>query len=1206
MRKLPGMPAILLLLSLLLSAVASFAQDDDADVILTRKVSYKAEKSSLTRVLKDLRKQMNIRFTYNDEHIQEQPPVTVNLQSVPFETLLKEILKSTDLTYTVAFGGVILAKKGKTAANAPAPRPNEMHVPLRGQVVSPTGVPLAGVSIRALETGAMTVTQADGFFMLTPRENEQIRFSLMGMKPLVYKAVHTKEDLVRIKMDTVVQAIQEVVVNGYQKIDPRLATGSVTKLSAAEVLQPGMPSIDKMLQGKVPGLMVINTSGGVNSSPKMRMRGTSTLLGNAAPVWVVDGMILPEPVDISSAMLNNIIGNSSKSNFELMGNAISGVNPYDIESLTFLRDAAATAIYGTRAANGVIVITTKRGKEGPVRISYNTDFSFQERPSYRKMNLMNSKERVEFSRQMMEDQVIYSPKTSGFDEYLSFEGLQLALYAGKITEQEYGRQVGILETRNTDWFKELFRNQFSMQHSLSFSGGNNKTTYYASVMYADNRSAAKEDGAKSYTATLKFNSQISKKLTLEATLTSNYRKSRSYYMDVNPQTYALQTSRVFSPDVFIPEASGIMKTVPLELDAFRPPMIYNIHNEIAHSSNTSSSRSATLNLNIDYKIVRGLYFRNSTNIITFASEGLAYADSYTFNISRIRGWDPSYTPTAKEIKTSVMPIGGLANLNSVNNTTFGIRNSLDYSTGIFENRDQFNISLGNEIRSEAGDNRFSKQPGFFPDRGNIFSPSPYSLQELSFTGIDISRKNAVSVYGTIAYSLMNRYILSGTIRTDGSNRFGQYANSRFLPNYSISGRWNAAMESWFPRGRLITDWQIRASFGTQGNVVTSVSPNLIARYNPSKVNPVNNMPYLTIKSMPYPDLRWEKTYQWNIGTNFGLFNNRLKMEMEIYSKKTVDVVDMLPIPYEYGREYMFRNGSTMYNKGIEVALMAQLINRKNTQFSLSINSSKNINRLSDQISTLSYYSFFSGTGSLPGRAVSGIYSYRFKGLSHDRGIPQFHNLNLPVKTSDPADFLVYSGQLDPKLTMNVTPTFTYKSISASASMLISLGSVKRLNPYFATKDGSNIGIPAPYSNGNRLLLERWRKPGDEQHTNIPVLTEQFDIGDLLSIPYIPMRGDFMWTDAEIVVQPMAAYEKSDLMTVRNDYLRCNNLNFRYSVPVRKLTGTGVRGLSFGVSVNNVFTIANSRLKGQDPEIDGIGTTALPMTRQFAGVLNATF
>ncbi len=1205
MRKLSGLPAILLLFSLLLTTGSSLAQDNDASDILARKVSYKAEKYSLNRVLKDLRKQMNIRFTYNDEHIREQPPVTVNLQSVPFETLLKEILKSTDLSYTVAFGGVILAKKEKVAAAVNIQNPKEMHMVLRGQVVSPSGVPLAGVSIRALESGAMTVTQSDGIFMLMPRENEQVRFSLMGMKPLVYKAVRTEQEMVQLKMDTVVQAIQEVVVNGYQKIDPRLATGSVMKLSAAEVLQPGVPSIDKMLQGKVPGLMIINTSGSVNSSPKMRMRGTSTLLGNAAPLWVIDGMILPDPVDISSAVLNNMIGSSSKSNFEMMGNAISGVNPYDIESLTFLRDAAATAIYGTRAANGVIVITTKRGKEGPVRITYNTDFSFQQRPSYRKMNLMNSKERVELSRQLIADQVVYSPKTSGFDEYLSYEGLQQALYAGKITEEEFGRQVGVLETRNTDWFKELFRNEFSLNHSLSLSGGNDRTTYYASVMYGDNKSAAKEDGAKNYSASIKLNSQINKKLSLDVTLTSNYRKARSYHSSVNPQRYALQTSRLFSPDAFIPAATGIMASAPPEFVGLRPPMMYNIHNEIAHSSNTTSSRSATLNLNIDYKILRGLYFRNSSNVITYASEGLAYIDHNTFAIAQLRGWGLAYTPTPLDISNSTLPAGGIANTNSINNTTFGMRNSLDYSTGLFENRDQFNVSLGNEIRSEIGDNRFSTQPGFYPDRGNIFSPTARGLYYLSSNGIDLTKKNTLSMYGTIAYSLMNRYIISGTIRTDGSNRFGQYANSRFLPNYSISGRWNAAMESWFPRGMFISDWQVRASFGTQGNVVSSVSPNLIAKYNPNKLNPTNNMPYLTIKSLPYPDLRWEKTYQWNIGTSLAMLNNRLKMELEVYSKKTVDVVDMLPIPLEYGMEIMYRNGSTMYNKGIELALTAHLISNKNTQLSLSLNTSKNLNRLSDQVSTFNYFNFFTGTGNLPGKAVSGIYSYKFKGLNHNTGRPEFSNLDLPAKTTDPDAFLVYSGQLDPKLMLNVAPTFSYKSFSATASMLISLGSVKRLNPYFATTDGLQM-VPSPHSNGNRLLLDRWRKPGDEQHTNIPVLTEQNDLSNQLIIPYIPLRGVFAGQSTDIREFRMLAYEKSDLMTVKNNYLRCNAFNLRYTVPGRKLAGTAVRGLSFGVSVNNLFTIANSKLNGQDPEIDGIGTTALPMTRQFAGVLNATF
>jgi len=1196
--------AILLFFSLLLAGNAALAQDSQTNTLLSRKVSYKTEKTSLSRVLKDLRKQLHLRITYNDEHIREQPPVTVNLQSVTLETLLNAVLKETDLTYTMAVGGVIISKKINAAQPASMENAGGTIV-FSGQIVSPAKKPLEGVSIQAMESGQKTMTSPDGIFVLNPRPGEMVQFTLMGMKKLLITTKKTDDNqFVRLQMDTIVQAIQEVVVNGYQRIDPRLATGSVKKLSGAEVVQPGVASIDKMLQGKVPGLMVLNTSGGVNAAPTLRIRGTATLMGNAAPLWVIDGMIRPEPVDVSSAILNNILSNTAQSNFQLMGNAISGVNPHDIESITFLRDAAATAIYGTRAANGVIVVTTKRGKEGPVRLAYDTDFSFQQRPNYRRMNLMNSQERVQLSRQLQEDHVKFVNAASGYRESFSYEGLLQELYARNIDEAEFARRVAILETRNTDWLSLLFRNQFSMSHALALHGGNAKTTYRASVRYADSKGAAKEDGLKNYTASLSLNSKVSDRISLDFSMLGSYRESKGYN-GVDPLAYALQTNRAFSPDDFIPKSTALSDYASNELAIVPPPITYNVRNEIAHSGNTGTVRSMSANLQINYRIAKGLFFRNMSSFISDGSDGLVYSDQYSYRIAMIRGWDLSWTPSQLARDVSPLPVGGMAEMNAFNNTSYNFRNSIEYTKGLFRNRDQFSFTFGNEIMSTRGKATMHAMPGYFPERGNIFSPTPEGLKWLSTNSLTLRKDNTMGLYTTAAYNLKNRYILSGSIRTDASNRFGKYANSNFRPNFGISGRWNATMENWFPRTGILSDWQLRASYGTQGNVVSAVGPDLIARFHPTKKDPVSNMPYLSIKSLPYPDLRWEKTYQFNIGTNIGLFDNRLTLNLDYYEKQTRDVIDMLPVPFEYGVPFMYRNGSRIFNNGLEVDLTAHLIRNKNTSFTLNWNFSKNLNRLAEQVGNFGYESLFNGQGNLPGRAISGFYSYMFKGLNPENGVPMFHNIDREKMTSDPDDLFVYAGQLHPKLTMNFAPTLTYKAFSFSTNIFVSLGSVKRLDPVFGTTHQDN-GVPSPLSNASRNLLDRWRKPGDERYTNIPVAKEYTGVGDKLKIPYntgVISNGAQL---QRIEVSPIYAYNLSDLRTVKNDYLRCNNMNLRYAVPERMLTGTGIRALSVGLSVNNVFTIANPELKGQDPEISNVGTSALPLTRQFAGSLNVAF
>ncbi|MBC9932828.1 SusC/RagA family TonB-linked outer membrane protein [Chitinophaga qingshengii] len=1186
----------------LLTAICTVvAQDEGAKALLSRKVSYKAANMPLSKVLKELRKQMDVRFTYNSELIGRQPSVTVQIEQGSLESLLKQVLKGTNLIFTVDMGGIVIYES-RTTSNED---PKGVFVVLRGQVTDPGGTPLAGVSIKGLESKEMTITKPDGLFMLMAKENETVNMSLLGMKPLNYR-VKAGQEMIIFKMDTIARDIQEVVVTGYQKIDPRLSTASVFKLKAAQILEPGQTTVDKMLQGKVPGLMIINNSGGVNAKPNLRIRGTSTLIGNTQPVWVIDGMIRPDPVDISNAVLNKLVDNAAQSNFELMGNAISGLNPYDIESITFLKDAAATAIYGTRAANGVIVVTTKRGKEGPVQINYNTNLSLRSRPSYGQMNLMNSRERVLFSQQLQEDHVTYEERNSGLYEELTYEGLLNALYARRITEAEFHERVSRIETRNTDWFKTLFRSPLSMQHSLSLSGGNSKTVYYASGTYSMNNGQAKQEGNRTYGASFNLRSQVNKRLSLDASMQLSYSKATSYYNGINPLTYAIQTSRVIGEDDFYPVQAVIEQgptSIPLKQNYTPIPM--NFKNEIAHSENTTTQRGSYLNVAVDYKIARGLVFRNQSNVSTDAAAGFSAADEQTSRISIMRGWAYGETPQPWQLKSAQLPNGGLAYMTSMQSLAWGIRNSLDYGKGFFKERDQFSVTLGNEIRSISTEGTVTTASGYYPDRGKTFMPADISRSKFDNTVITNGLTNSVSYYATGAYSLMNRYIVSGTIRTDGSNRFGQFSNARFLPNYSISARWNAAMESWFPAGTLLTDWQMRASYGTQGNVVDAVGPSLIATYstNAGDRDFLTQVPFLKIKSMPYPDLRWEKTYQWNLGTNFAMFNNRLRVNFDYYTKRSVDVLDMIPIPYEYGMNVMYRNGSSITNSGWDASLDFTAFRNKKSGLTFTVTTGGVFNKVSNNAYQYDFQSLLSGSGYIPGRPISGFYSYQFTGLDHNTGLPTFGKLDRKGVTSNPDELLVYSGQMFPKITGSIQPVFQYKSFSVSALLYVSLGSSKRMNDPFPTTQVGN-GVPAPYVNTTKEYLDRWRKPGDELYTNFPVIRDASNPFEYIRVPYqLPQQN--METQ-DLKVDRFTAYKWSDLRTVNNNYMRCNSIRMGYGFPASMLTGTSIKNLSLGMGVTNVFTIANGKLHGQDPEIDGVGSSALPIARTYTLSVNASF
>ncbi|NSL86978.1 SusC/RagA family TonB-linked outer membrane protein [Chitinophaga sp. Mgbs1] len=1167
-----------MLLSLFLCfTVAAYAQQDD--LVLAQKITYRAANESLAKILKDIRALSGVRFTYNNDLIRKHGGITIDVKSATLRSVLSKVLENTGIAFTEVNGGVLIypeENKGKSA--------DKLHVLATGQVKAANGEPLPGVTIQAVNSRAGTVTGPDGIFSLLAEESEQLRISLIGMET-IYRKAGDARSFIEVVMDTASRGIREVVINGYQKIDSRMSTAAVFKLNAAEIMQPGQPSIDQMLQGKVPGLLVMNNSGSVNARPTIRMRGTSTFVGNAAPLWVIDGVVRPDPVDISATQLNNVISDAQTGNFSMIGGAVSGLNPYDVESITFLKDAAATAIYGVRAANGVIVVTTKRGKEGPAQFSYTNSITMRQRPSYHNLHLMNSKDRVRFSRELLADSVIYGNIGGSLRESISYEGILEDLYAGIITEAEFKRRVQKLETNNTDWFKVLFRNALSMTHSLSMSGGGGKTTYYASLNYSDNRGAARLDGSKMYGASVSINTQASERLNIDLRIHGNYNRQAGYYEGVNPAQYALQTTRTITPGDFYPLGVYIGSEKPVP-----PPITFNMLNELASTENNSSTRSLEATLTLEYKLARGLLFRSTSNATSDASEMMSAAYDRSFYISDRRGWGIDYTPSDKQKTESQIPFGGIATTANRNTLVVTTRNMLDYTTGFFKDRDLLNVSAGNEITSATVKGVDIRETGYFPDRGMTFSPTEKGRKLFGYHTITNAVDNTMSFFGTATYSMNRRYVLSATVRSDGSNSFGQYSNARFLPNYGLAARWNAGSEAWLTNSRIISGLNFRVTYGTQGNTVKAVGPSLIASYPEGSAPPdlITGVPQLKIKSLPYPELRWEKTYQWNFGVDLSLFNGRAALTADYYMKKGKDLLVQKEIALEYGVNEMYKNGGEMTNKGLELTLNLEILRKKNMGASVRFINSRNLNRVvsSDLANDISAY--LNGRAFKIGKPVSGFYSFPFTGLNPVNGAPLFRE-RPKTGITDTLSLLSYSGQLQPKFNGSFSTTFRYKNFTLNADFYYALGHQKRLDPLFNSRTGYT-GVPTSFYNVSDEFNYRWRKPGDELITDIPAVYS--------GLPQEAIEG--------LKITSYVAYNQSDIRVVNNNFLRCRSLQLNYLVPAYIFKGSGIRGLSAGLNVSNVFTIANSRLRGQDPEIDGVGTSALPITRSYTFTMNVNF
>ena len=508
---------VFLFLSLCLSVPVSAAKVNDSQ----QRITVQLNDASIRELFVAIKKQADVNFMYSNNLVNQLPYKDYNFKDSSLENILSYCLEDTDLQYEIVNNTIVIKKKSGR---------NE----ITGRVVDSEGLPLAGVTIFEKGTSRGTATNINGEFRLATERNTGVKLiaSFLGMKQ---QELAWSGKPLNILMEDEFKQINEVVVTGYQIIDKRSLTSAVTTLKPSEIMRADVMSIDQMLEGQVPDLIFTSNSGEVGVVPRLRIRGTSTLIGNREPLWVIDGIVMQDPINVSAEELND------PDYVNRIGNAIAGINPQDIERIDVLKDAAATALYGTKAANGVIVVTTKRGHEGKPQVSYNMGLTYKLRPRYtdRSIDLMNSKERIQFSRELLSGHYKYDNTIN----MVGYEGLLNDLYNGKINNAEFGRQVSALETLNTDWFDLLTRDSFSNQHTISLSGGSGTSRYYTSIGFVNNEDVIKDNYNKRYTATLNIDNQINKWLMAAFSIKGNVNDRKYYQDEIAPMDYAYSTAR---------------------------------------------------------------------------------------------------------------------------------------------------------------------------------------------------------------------------------------------------------------------------------------------------------------------------------------------------------------------------------------------------------------------------------------------------------------------------------------------------------------------------------------------------------------------------------------------------------------------------------------------------------------------------------------
>ena len=1157
----------------------SFAQQEKVNLDL-RDVSIKT-------LFSEIQRQTKLHFIFSSEQANRLDKLTVKATDETVKSVLDRIFEGTGFSYTFRDDIIMVRFEGEQAAQQVK---KEMEI--RGVVKDKNGDPLPGVTVLVGGTTLGTATDGKGEFLLKVPEQESValHFSFVGMKTreLVFKK---GQQPLTVVMEEDSESIEEIVVTGYQQIEKRNLTSSVVTVKTSELQTIGASSIEQMLQGVVPGLSVINTSASPGAAPKIRIRGTATIAGNADPLWVLDGVILENSVPVTAADLN------SPDVMNMFNSVIGGINPNDIESITVLKDASATAIYGTRAANGVIVVTTKKGKANSFNISYQHTSSMSIRPYYDDFDLLNSKERVALAWENYEDGLSLWGGTYA-DGISGLEGLLNSYALGQISKDQLNTMVNKLEEVNTDWFKILFRNAYTQTHTLSVSGGTEKTNYYISLNYNGEEGVDKASEYKNYGGMVKLNTQLFQGVNMGAIVQVDRRDREMYHSSLDLFNYAVRSSRAIplredNGDLhyYIGSVSGRASKI-------------NVLNELANSGNESTQTDVKGIVNLTVNLYKGLKYEGLFSYASSHSTARDYATEKTAYVATIRGY--GYGEGSEDnIKKSPLPYGGVYNETTYEQRSSLIRNGLTYKGSLMDDL-SIDVLLGQEFRNTNYKGLTSNIYGYFHDRGNTFyepalGESTGHLKRNKTTRNLVDRSN-ISYYGVISAMYDNRYVLNANIRFDGSNLFGSNPKYRYLPLWSVSGRWIISNESFLSDNTLISNLALRASYGLRGNIVEDSSPSIIAAALPP--NAVTGLFEMEIQQAPNPDLKWETTASFNAGLEIALFDNRLSLDIDYYLDKSKDLIAYKGVSSVSGFSGKYVNYANVTNQGVDVALSGTILKSKDWNWTAAFNMGYVKNEVTKSKSTAQtkylVQSVYTPGEVYEGKPVNGMFSYRFAKLD-DKGMPMFYDKDgnvLGVDSDEIVNFpydlenLKYEGTRDPMLSGGLNTRVSYKNVSLSMLFAFGLKNVVRL------PSRAYVSAPNSDENANSSIKDRWRPGKDNTGKTIPALS--------------PGDGLIMTADDNFYATDW--YNLSDATVIPGDYLRFRNLMVEYRLPLRWVNKVVIgdkklSAVTLKFQAQNLFVLADKRLKGYDPETINYTTNAygsLPLARTFTLGLNVNF
>ncbi len=1181
-------------------SAAAFAQNE--------RVTLKFDQATVRQVLNEIQRQTRLSFIYNTEQTEQLGHIAVEAKNENVSSLLDRVLRGTGLTWKIQGDMILISATSPNAKVQQQAQAQEYYV-FTGTVTDHKNNPLPGVTVKVAGASVGTSTDMNGKYRLTyPKGKEGIvlEFSFVGMETASVKYAGQKEINVILYEDQ--KELEEVVVTGYQVLDKRTQTSAITTVKAEDIMIPGVMSIDQMLEGRIPEMAFMLNSGEVGATPRLRVRGTSTLLGNREPLWVLDGIIMTDPVDVNPDDLNN------PDYLNIIGNAIAGINPQDIERIDVLKDASATALYGTRAANGVIVVTTKKGQIGKPILSYNHTSKITRRPRYtdRNINLMNSQERVQFGKALADQHYIFPAQMP----MVGYEGALYRLQTGMTDYDTFLNEVTWFEQVNTDWFDILTRDAYSHSHTLNISGGSDIIRYYASLGYDRDNGVSNTTYTERYTVTAKMDVQMNKKLSLGVKLNGNVQKKNHLVSSLNAMDYAYNTTRAlpcFNEDGSLYYYERYRGGYSGQGSKY---LRYNILNEIDNSSSGYDGKGIQVDLNLKYNILptwdvtaTGSYSVSSTLQEDWWGDKTAY-------VAALKNGEYEDKPMPGDDGKCILPYGGILKTNNSDTESLTFRLQSNYRK-LFGENDQHLITalLGYEVNMRRSKGMSNEIRGYLKERGMQFADMsslnlndyPLYKEWIQQNHLNLTRglTNSLSLYLSLTYGYKNYFTLNVNGRTDASNKFGSRSNERLLPVWSASGMWNIRETFWLDTS-WISDLRLRLSYGMQGNMLDGQTPNMLITQRP--ISSYYNENISNVAQFPNPNLKWEETKQTNVGLDMSFFDGRLNLGGDFYYKKTENVFSWVNVSPTNGLTSYLMNSGNVENIGYSITLSATPVKIKDFAWRISTSYSANKNTVqTDAVENYELSDYLGGTAIVSGEPVGTFYSYEFLGLNAQTGTPVFDDYTdrrhlLEDKSLEEVirTVLTRSGTREPVFNGNLFNTFTWKGITLSFNLAYSLGSKVRL---FALYQPVISGVSAE-NNVRKEFVNRWQVPGDETRTNVPAIISRSDeMYDYYNRHWSQEQSNKTKIFATSLWN---MYDNSDIRVVSGNYLKMQSLTLRYSLQSRLLKKTPFSSASVSFSTQNLFTISAKALKGQDPSQAGFSKPNLSIRPNYTLSLNVSF